>query len=158
MFEPGGPLDALRAGVSDWCASAVPEGWREQQRGATHEQLVTFLRSWGAHLREAGLFATHLPLEWGGGFSISEQVVIAEELARSDAPRNALHHVALYNVAPTIVRSATTAQRKRFLSGILRGEVWCQGFSEPDAGSDLASLKTRGVRDGDNYVVSGQKV
>jgi alkylation response protein AidB-like acyl-CoA dehydrogenase len=158
VLEPGGTLDDLRSGVREWCASRVPDGWREQQRGATHEQLVTFLRWWGAQLRDAGLLSPHLPKEWGGGFSIPEQVVIAEELARGDAPRNALYHVALYNVAPTILRSATAEQRERFLSGILRGDVWCQGFSEPDAGSDLASLKTRAVRDGDSYVVSGQKV
>jgi alkylation response protein AidB-like acyl-CoA dehydrogenase len=158
VLQPGGTLDDLRSGVREWCASSVPDDWREQQRGATHEQLVIFLRWWGAQVRDAGLLAPHLPREWGGGFSIPEQVVIAEELARGDAPRNALYHVALYNVAPTILRSATDEQRQRLLTGILRGDVWCQGFSEPDAGSDLASLKTRAVRDGDSYVVSGQKV
>ena len=92
------------------------------------------------------------------GFSIPEQVVIAEELGRVGAPRNALYHVAVYNVGPTLLRSATPEQQEKYLSGILAGEVWCQGFSEPNAGSDLASLQTRAVRDGDNYVVTGQKV
>jgi alkylation response protein AidB-like acyl-CoA dehydrogenase len=156
--EPGGSLEELRSEVRDWCATHVPKGWRDQQRGASHEELVRFLRGWAAHLREGGLFSPHWPKEWGGGFSIPEQVVIAEELARGDAPRNVLYHVALYNVAPTILRSGTEEQQSRFLSGILGGEVWCQGFSEPNAGSDLASLQTRATRDGDNYVVSGQKV
>ena len=158
VLEPGEELDDLRGAVRGWCAAHVPKDWREQQRGASHEDLVTFLRWWGGQLREAGLLAPHLPKEWGGGFSIPEQVVIAEELARGGAPRNALFHVALYNAAPTLLHSATSEQREKFMSGILGGDVWCQGFSEPNAGSDLASLRTRAVRDGDNYVVNGQKV
>jgi alkylation response protein AidB-like acyl-CoA dehydrogenase len=158
MHEPVGSLDDLRRSVREWCATHVPKDWRDRQRGAGHEDLVTFLRWWGGQLRDAGLLAPHLPKEWGGGFAIAEQVVIAEELARGDAPRNALFHVALYNVAPTIIHSATAEQCERVRSGILGGDVWCQGFSEPNAGSDLASLQTRAVLDGDNYVVTGQKV
>jgi alkylation response protein AidB-like acyl-CoA dehydrogenase len=120
--------------------------------------LVEFLRWWGGQLREAGLFAPHWPKEWGGGYSVPEQVVIAEELARGDVPRNALFHVAIFNVAPTLVHSATPEQRSRFLPGIWDGEVWCQGYSEPNAGSDLAALRTRAMRDGDHYIVTGQKV
>jgi alkylation response protein AidB-like acyl-CoA dehydrogenase len=158
VLEPGGSVDDLRRDVREWCATHVPKDWREQQRGADHDEMVTFLRWWGGELRESGIMAPHLPKEWGGGFSIAEQVVIAEELARGDAPRNALFLVALFNAAPTILHSATPEQRERFMSGILNGDVWCQGFSEPNAGSDLASLQTRAVRDGDNYVVTGQKV
>ena len=82
----------------------------------------------GGQLREAGLLAPHWPKEWGGGYSVPEQVVIAEELARGDVPRNALFHVAIFNVAPTLVHSATPEQRGRFLPGIWDGEVWCQGI------------------------------
>jgi alkylation response protein AidB-like acyl-CoA dehydrogenase len=158
VLEPGDNLDELRHGVREWCAAHVPKDWREQQRGVSHHDLVTFLRWWGSELREAGLLAPHWPKEWGGGFSIEEQVVIAEELARGDVPRNALYHVGIFNVAPALLHSGDDAQRERFLPGIWNGEVWCQGFSEPNAGSDLASLTTRAVRDGDRYVVSGQKV
>jgi alkylation response protein AidB-like acyl-CoA dehydrogenase len=158
MIEPGGSLEDLRRDVRAWCVAHVPDDWRERQRGVDHEDLVGFLRWWAGELREAGLLAPHWPAEWGGGFSIPELVVIAEELAGGDAPRNALAHVALYNVGPTLVHAATPEQRARFLPGILAGDVWCQGYSEPNAGSDLASLRTRAVRDGEHYVVSGQKV
>lgn len=158
MFEPGGDLDQLRSDMRDWCASHIPKDWHDRLRGAGHDDLIAFLRWWGTQLREAGLIAPHWSKEWGGGFSIPEQVVIAEELARGGAPRNALYHVALFNVAPTLVHSATPEQRERFIPAIRDGQVWCQGFSEPNAGSDLASLQTRAVRDGDNYVVTGQKV
>src|SRR5262245_29283154 len=87
-LEPGGDHEELRRGVRDWCATHVPKGWREQQRGVSHEELVEFLRWWGSCLREAGLLAPHWPKGWGGGFSIPEQIFIAEELARGDAPRN----------------------------------------------------------------------
>jgi alkylation response protein AidB-like acyl-CoA dehydrogenase len=158
MLEPGGDLDDFRGEVREWCATHIPKGWRDEQRGASHEEMVSFLRWWGGQLREVGLFAPHWPKEWGGGFSIREQVVIAEELARGGAPRNAVYHVALYNVAPTVLHSATPEQCTTILSGILNGDVWCQGFSEPNAGSDLASLRTRAVRDGDHYVINGQKM
>ncbi len=158
MLEPGGDLEALRRGVREFCATNVPKDWRERRRGVSHEQLVEFMRWWGDRLRDAGLFAPHWPDEWGGGFSIAEQVVIAEELARGDVPRNGLYHVAIFNVAPTLVHHGTAEQRARYLKGIWDGEVWCQGYSEPNAGSDLASLTTRAERDGDHYVVNGQKV
>ena len=158
MLRSGTSLEDLRRDVREWCASHVPHGWRDRLRGADHDELVTFLRWWATELRDAGLLAPHWPAQWGGGFSIPEQVVIAEELARGDAPRNALAHVGVYNVAPAVLHSATEEQRRAILTGILAGDVWCQGFSEPDAGSDLASLQTRAVRDGDDYVVTGQKV
>jgi alkylation response protein AidB-like acyl-CoA dehydrogenase len=158
VHQPGADLDDLRRDVRAWCSDHVPDGWRDRMRGASHDDLMSFLRGWAGELRDAGLLAPHWPKEWGGGFSIDEQVVIAEELARGDAPRNGLYHVAIYNVAPTIMLSATDVQRKRYLEGIWNGDVWCQGFSEPNAGSDLASLQTRALLDGDHYVVNGQKV
>jgi alkylation response protein AidB-like acyl-CoA dehydrogenase len=156
--QPGASLEELRRDVRDWCATHVPKSWRDQQRGVTHSELVEFMRWWGGQLREGGLLAPHWPKEWGGGFSIPEQVVIAEELARGDVPRNGLYHVGIFNVAPTLLHSGTDEQRQRFLPGIWDGEVWCQGYSEPNAGSDLASLQTRAERDGENFVVNGQKV
>jgi alkylation response protein AidB-like acyl-CoA dehydrogenase len=157
--RPTDDLDAFRHEVRTWCAANVPAGWRERERGASPARFAEFHRWWGARLREGGWFAPHWPREWGGGgLSLPEQVVLAEELARADAPRNALYQVALYNAGPSILHAGTDEQKARFLPPTVAGMVWCQGFSEPDAGSDLAALATRAVRDGDDYVVTGRKV
>jgi alkylation response protein AidB-like acyl-CoA dehydrogenase len=159
MLDELTALEPFRDEVRAWCADHVPVGWRELQAGASHTQFAEFHRWWGAELRAGGYFAPHWPEQWGGGgFSLLQQVVLAEELARADAPRNALYQVALYNAGPSILHSGTDEQKERFLRPIVDGAVWCQGFSEPNAGSDLASLETRAVRDGDEYVVTGQKV
>lgn len=159
MIDELRELEPFRHEVRQWCSDNVPTGWRHEQAGASHEQFAAFHRRWGATLRDGGYFAPHWPSEWGGGgFSLLQQVVLAEELARADAPRNALYQVALYNAGPSILHSGTDEQKDRFLRPILDGAVWCQGFSEPNAGSDLAGLETRAVRDGDEYVVTGQKV
>ncbi|HKE72737.1 MAG TPA: acyl-CoA dehydrogenase family protein [Acidimicrobiales bacterium] len=158
MLEELAALEPFRQEVRAWCRTHVPPDWRETQRGAGHDEFVAFGRWWAGQLRDAGWLAPHWPKEWGGGFTVAEQVVLAEELARGDAPRNGLYQVALYNAAPAIIHAGTDEQCRHWLPGILDGEVWCQGFSEPNAGSDLASLQTRAVRDGDHYVVTGQKV
>jgi alkylation response protein AidB-like acyl-CoA dehydrogenase len=159
MLDELSALKPFRHEVRNWCAEHVPIGWRVEQAGASHEQFAEFHRWWGAELREGGYFAPHWPTQWGGGgFSLLQQVIIAEELARADAPRNALYQVALYNAGPSILHAGTDEQKERFLRPTVNGAVWCQGFSEPNAGSDLAGLETRAVRDGDEYVVTGQKV
>ncbi|GLZ06176.1 acyl-CoA dehydrogenase [Actinomadura sp. NBRC 104412] len=151
-------LAALRAAVRDWCAANVPAGWQERQTGASHEEFVRFQREWLGTLRAGGLAVPHWPADYGGGFSLAEQAVIFEELARAEAPRLVLHFVSLHHAAATLLDAGTAEQRERHLPAILDGEVWCQGFSEPEAGSDLASLRTRAERRGDVYVVNGQKV
>jgi alkylation response protein AidB-like acyl-CoA dehydrogenase len=159
MMEEMAALEPFRAEVSAWCAANVPPNWRAEQAGADHHQYAAFHRWWGATLRDGGWFAPHWPKEWGGGgYSLLEQVVLAQELARADAPRNGMYQVALFNAGPAILHAGTEEQQQRFLPTIIDGTVWCQGFSEPNAGSDLASLQTRAVRDGDDYVVTGQKV
>ena len=90
--------------------------------------------------------------------SLPQQVVLYEELSRGDAPRLGITQVSVFNAAPAIMHAGTAEQRQRFLPEIASGQIWCQGFSEPNAGSDLASLQTRAVRDGDHYVVNGQKI
>jgi hypothetical protein len=116
--------------------------------------------AWQWRLAEAGYAGVDWPVEGGGrGASPVEQLIYLEELERAHAPYVGVNFVGLLHAGPTIVAEGTPEQRARYLPPILRGdEVWCQGFSEPDAGSDLASLRTSAVRVGDDYVVRGSKI
>jgi len=159
MIDELNQFEERRQEVREWCARTVPPDWRRQQSGADHDSFMSFQRWWRDQLADAGYFVPHWPRQWGGSeMSLAEQVVLYEELARGDAPRNAISQVAIYNSAPAIMHAGTPAQRELYLPAILGGEIWCQGFSEPNAGSDLASLQTRALRDGDHYVVNGQKI
>jgi alkylation response protein AidB-like acyl-CoA dehydrogenase len=149
-------IDTLRDELRLWLQANTPANWRSAD---THEAFVAGQRDWFAKLVDAGYAVPHWPASWpGGGRSLAEQKVIYEELARADAPRLLLTFVSTYHTYATLTECGTTAQRESYLPRILEGEVWCQGFSEPGAGSDLAAIRTRGVRDGDHYVVNGQKV
>jgi alkylation response protein AidB-like acyl-CoA dehydrogenase len=116
------------------------------------------LRGWNRALADARFAAIAWPEEYGGrGAGVMEQVVFAEEMHRAGAP-GTLNPLGLANIAPAIIEHGTEEQKRRFLPRMLRGDdIWCQGFSEPDAGSDLASLATRARPDGDHFVVNGQK-
>lgn len=150
--------DALRQEVRTWLKDNVPAGWREAMTGVDQELFVQQQREWFGKLSKAGYATPHWPEGWpGGGRSLAEQKVIYEEVARADAPRLILYFVALYHAACTLMECGTEAQKEKYLPGILNGEIWCQGFSEPNAGSDLASLKTRAERVGDKYIINGQK-
>jgi alkylation response protein AidB-like acyl-CoA dehydrogenase len=155
---PSGDLGQLRSAVRDWAAASTPPGWHAELSTATKRQFRDFNIRQAHQLRTAGLLAAHWPKEFGGGgFSFAEQLVIQEELVRADFPQPRLMEIALAHIAATLMTYGS-AEQQRHLTDILDGEIWCQGFSEPDAGSDLASLRTRAVRAGDTYVVNGQKV
>ncbi|MFD3806165.1 acyl-CoA dehydrogenase [Streptomyces sp. NPDC058611] len=115
---------------------------------------------WQRRLHDAGYAGLHWPLDAGGrGATPTQHLIFLEETERAGAPYVGANFVGLLHAGPTIAAEGTAEQRARWLPPVLRGdEVWCQGFSEPDAGSDLASLRTRAVRDGDAYVVTGSKV
>jgi alkylation response protein AidB-like acyl-CoA dehydrogenase len=151
-------LSAFRIRIREWAREHVPAGWEESHPDATAEDLVALQRSWLATLKSGGYAVPHWSAEdGGGGYDLSEQTVIFEELAAAGAPRMQAFLVAFNHVYATL-RHGTEEQRQRFLPAILDGQTWCQGFSEPEAGSDLASLRTRAVRVGDEYVVNGHKV
>jgi alkylation response protein AidB-like acyl-CoA dehydrogenase len=118
-----------------------------------------FRREWQRKLYEAGWAGVSWPEEYGGrGATLVEQAIFNEEVVRAHSPQMA-NVLGLAMGGPTVVAHGTEEQKQRYLSPILSGEeIWCQGFSEPDSGSDLASLKTKAVRDGDDWVVTGQKV
>ncbi|MCX4526451.1 MULTISPECIES: acyl-CoA dehydrogenase [unclassified Streptomyces] len=115
---------------------------------------------WQRRLYDAGYAGLHWPVDAGGrGATPTQHLIFLEETERAGAPYVGANFVGLLHAGPTIAAEGTAGQRARWLPPVLRGdEVWCQGFSEPDAGSDLASLRTRAVRDGDDYVITGSKI
>lgn len=140
-----------------WLAANVP---REEELGGRdlRERFAAMLR-WQKKVFEGGWAGVAWPKEYGGrGASLLEQVIFIEEMGRAGAPPLA-NLLGLDLVGPTIIAYGTEAQKKRFLRNILSGdEIWCQGFSEPNAGSDLAGLRTEARLEGDHYVVNGQKI
>jgi hypothetical protein len=149
----------FRAGLRDWLTGILPglppkpsaDDWTARRAYDTHWQRLLF---------EAGYAGVDWPVEGGGlGSSPVEQLIFKEELERAHAPYVGVNFVGLLHAGPTVIAEGSPEQRQRYLPPILKGdEVWCQGFSEPDAGSDLASMRTRAVRDGDEYVVTGSKI
>ena len=156
----GDAADSYRADLRAWLAEHLTERYRGLAfRGEADDDWLTRMREWNHLLADAGYAAPSWPAEHGGrDAGVLEQAAHAEEMAAAHAP-GPLNALGIPNIAPAIMAFGTDGQRRRFLAPLLRGdEVWCQGFSEPDAGSDLASLRCSAVRDGDDYVVRGQKV
>lgn len=151
-------LDAFRDQVRHWCAANVPKDWRAAQTNVDDATFVRFQRDWFARLVEAGWAVPHWPQRWGGGLSTAEQVVLFRELAAADAPRLVLAFVGIHHAAATLLQAGTPEQQSRHLPAIRDGEIWCQAFSEPEAGSDLAALRTTARRQGNEYIVNGQKI
>jgi alkylation response protein AidB-like acyl-CoA dehydrogenase len=152
--------EAFRTELRAWLDANLTDGLRGLALDlAGDERWLATMREWNRVLADAGYAAIDWPAEWGGrGATLMEQVVLAEELALADAP-GTLNPIGIANIAPAIMQFGTDEQKRRLLPPMVRGdEIWCQGFSEPDAGSDLAGLKTSAVRDGRDYVVRGQKV
>jgi alkylation response protein AidB-like acyl-CoA dehydrogenase len=151
--------EAFRAEVRAWLEANLPAGWGEPGFSMTPEERRAFNTSWPEKLFAGGWICAGWPKEYGGkGLSLIEQVVANEEFARVEAPLRA-DFFGDTLVGPTILQWGTEEQKQEFIPGILQGKIaWCQGFSEPNSGSDLASLATTAVLDGDEWVINGQKV
>ena len=155
-------LERFRADVAAWLADHVVAEYAELKgRGGPGDEDIGFdVRvAWEQELGKAGWIGLGWPEEFGGrGASLDQQIIFAEEYARAQAPAR-VNHMGENLLAPTIIEYGTPEQQQRFLPGILRGdERWCQGYSEPNAGSDLANVATRAELDGDEWVITGQKV
>jgi alkylation response protein AidB-like acyl-CoA dehydrogenase len=152
--------ETFRAEVRAFLGASLPPGF--SGIGALDEEAAwAFARTWRGRLVERGYLSLTWPEEYGGrGLSKLHQVVLMEELALAGVPFGLPQDTfGVKMLANTLLRWGTEEHKRRFLPRILSGEdTWCQGYSEPDAGSDLASLKTRAVRDGDEWVIDGQKV
>lgn len=152
---------AFRRDVRGWLAENVPADLKGRGFASSRadREEVTRLREWQRTLHKAGYVGIDWPAEYGGrGASIMEQIILYEEMSRAQSPQP-INRGGLSMLGPTLMRHGTPAQRAKHLDRILTAEdIWCQGFSEPNAGSDLANLQTRAVLDGDCYVLNGQKV
>jgi alkylation response protein AidB-like acyl-CoA dehydrogenase len=153
--------EAFRKEVREWLRANLPPEWRAGTIAFSRgdREYVEQLRAWQRRLYEGGWVGIDWPVEFGGrGASIVEQVILYEEMARARAPQP-VNRGALSMLGPTLMKHGTSAQQKRFLPKILTAEeIWCQGFSEPNAGSDLANLQCRAQLESDHFVVTGQKV
>jgi alkylation response protein AidB-like acyl-CoA dehydrogenase len=151
----------FRREVREWLAANVPPELRGRGFAATRADRaqVERLREWQRTLHKAGYVGIDWPAELGGrGASLVEQIILYEEMSRAQAPQP-INRGGLSMLGPTLMKHGSAAQQARHLAKILTAEeIWCQGFSEPNAGSDLANLQTRAVLDGDHYVINGQKV
>jgi alkylation response protein AidB-like acyl-CoA dehydrogenase len=148
--------EAFRAELRVWLAANLP---KENVEPETLGEEVAFLVEWQRKLFSGRWVGVHWPGEFGGrGASIVENYILQEELARAQAPE-VINRIGVNLVGPTLIRHGTAAQKQRHLSKILAAdEIWCQLFSEPNAGSDLTALRCKAQRDGDDFVVNGQKV
>jgi len=150
--------EAFRADARAWLEANVPRARRPV--GADLRSLRDYDLAWQRRMFEGGWAGVSWPREYGGrGASLMEQVIWYEEYARAGAPEVTTTFVGLNHAGPTLIACGSAEQKAFHLPRILRGDVvWCQGFSEPNAGSDLASLQTRAVIEGEELVVSGQKI
>jgi alkylation response protein AidB-like acyl-CoA dehydrogenase len=154
--------ERFRAEVRRWLEANLPAGWGTPafRQPETPAEQVAFARAWQRKLHDGGWAGITWPNEYGGrGASIMEQLIYNEEYARLRAPDLLALKIGLSLVGPTLIACGEPWHKERFLAPILKGEeIWCQGFSEPNAGSDLASVRTKGELRADEFRVTGQKI
>jgi alkylation response protein AidB-like acyl-CoA dehydrogenase len=161
-LRPSPAEEAFRQEIRSWLAGHLPAGWGTPAFRAPRsaEEKVAFAKAWQRTLHEGGWAGLAWPREYGGrGATAVEQLIFSEEYAAARAPDLIDIGVGPALVGPTLIHCGTEAQKRRFLRPILSGEeIWCQGFSEPNAGSDLAAVRTRAELRGDEAVITGQKI
>jgi alkylation response protein AidB-like acyl-CoA dehydrogenase len=154
--------EQFRDEVRNWLAANLPKDWEkiENAESENADEWMAFLKGWQRKLYDAGWAGISWPKEYGGrGATINEQLIFTEEMARAKAPNLMNVSIGIELVGPAIIHHGTEEQKQRYLHKILSAEeIWSQGFSEPGAGSDLASLQTRAVIEEGHFVVTGQKV
>jgi alkylation response protein AidB-like acyl-CoA dehydrogenase len=159
-FSYPADVERFRAELREWLSANLTDELIAARRPSGHNDLVfEKLRAWNRTMADAGWAAVSWPREYGGrGATVLEQLVYTEETTRARAPLP-LNVIGMNNIAPAIMQYGTESQKTTLLPRMMRADdIWCQGMSEPEAGSDLAALRTRAVRDGDDFVVNGQKI
>jgi alkylation response protein AidB-like acyl-CoA dehydrogenase len=150
---------AFRATVRDFLAANLPADWEQHAHGPGSAEQTTFSKKFCGALAKAGLLVPHWPARWGGRDADPwTAFILAEEMWAVGEPRGG-QYMNVNWIGPTLMRFGSPAQQERYIPSMARGEtLWCQGFSEPEAGSDLASLRTRAERHGSSYRINGQKI
>jgi alkylation response protein AidB-like acyl-CoA dehydrogenase len=145
--------------AGSWLQENVPRRWREHRGTLDEHEAIDIRRQWDRQLYEAGYSGLSLPTEFGGqGLGLAEEVAFSELAAQAQAP-DGLARIGRILTAPTLIAHGTEQQRERFLPPILQGlETWCQGFSEPGAGSDLAGVSCRADKVAGGYEITGRKI
>lgn len=159
-FSYPAEVEEFRTELRDWLSQNLTDELVAARRPAGRDDAaIEMLRAWSATMADAGWAAVSWPREYGGrGATVLEQLVYTEETTRARAPMP-LNVIGLNNIAPAIMQYGTEDQKLTLLPRMMRADdIWCQGMSEPEAGSDLAALRTRAVQDGDAFVVNGQKI
>lgn len=159
-FSYPAEVEEFRTELRDWLSQNLTDELVAARRPAGRDDAtIEMLRAWSATMADAGWAAVSWPREYGGrGATVLEQLVYTEETTRARAPMP-LNVIGLNNIAPAIMQYGTESQKLTLLPRMMRADdIWCQGMSEPEAGSDLAALRTRAVQDGDAFVVNGQKI
>lgn len=150
---------AFRQRIRDFLTRHLPKDWEQMAHGPGSAAQTAFSRQFCAALAAEGLLVPHWPGRWGGRDADPwSAFILAEEMWAAGEPRGG-QYMNVNWIGPTLMRFGTPEQQERYIPPMARGEtLWCQGFSEPEAGSDLASLRTRAERDGQDYVINGQKI
>jgi alkylation response protein AidB-like acyl-CoA dehydrogenase len=158
-LNPTAAEEQFRNEFRSWLTANIPESWDPSAfQEEDSKQRFEFLRAWQKKMFEAGWVGIHWPKEYGGrGATLIEQTIFIEEMARAAAPP-LINVLGLSLLGPTLIAYGNEQHKKRFLANILSAdEIWCQGYSEPNAGSDLAALRSEAVLEGDHFIVNGQK-